>query len=159
MTDEVRKWTDKPYGPNDSQNFSTFERDLIDDLQAAKGFAQVLWNSPSDPGTALWLHKIQYIEKDSAEILKESEANAQEELEEETETVSTIASAKKMYSKQLVMKFYGHRLRDFSSKKIKQWQTVENVTSLIEESRFALYDILRKRTKGGVLDEVRRLRD
>ena len=64
-----------------------------------------------------------------------------------------------MYSKQLVMKFYGHRLRDFSSKKIKQWQTVENVTSLIEESRFALYDILRKQTKGGVLDEVRRLRD
>ena len=39
-------------------------------------------------------------------ILKESEANAQEELEEETETVSSIASAKKMYSKQLVMKFY-----------------------------------------------------
>ena len=87
MTDEVRKWTDKPYGPNDSQNFSTFERDLIDDLQAAKGFAQVLWNSPSGPGTALWLHKLQYIEKDSAEILKESEANAHEELEEETETV------------------------------------------------------------------------
>ena len=72
----------------------------------------------------MWLHKIQYIEKDSAEILKESEANAQEELEEETETFSSIASAKKMYSKQLVMKFYGHRLRDFSSKKIKQWQTV-----------------------------------
>ena len=58
MTDEVRKWTDKPYGPNDSPKFSIFERDLMDDLKGAKGFAQVLWNSPSDPGTALWLHKI-----------------------------------------------------------------------------------------------------
>lgn len=159
MTDEVRKWTDKPYGPNDSQNFSIFERDLIDDLQEKKGFPQVLWNSPSDPDAAKYLHMIQYVEKDTAKILEESEMNAKEELEEETETVSTIAYAKKSYSKQLVTKFYGHKLRDFSSKKIKQWQTVENVTSLIEESRFALYDILRKRTKGGVLDEVRRLRD
>ena len=57
------------------------------------------------------------------------------------------------------MKFHGHMLRDFGSKKIKQWQKVENVKSLIEESRFALYNILRNRTKGGVLDEVRRLRD
>ena len=57
------------------------------------------------------------------------------------------------------MKFHGHKLRDFGSKKIKQWQKVENVKSLIEESRFALYNILRNRTKGGVLDEVRRLRD
>jgi hypothetical protein len=95
MIDEVRKWTDKPYGPNDSPKFSTFERDLMDDLKGAKDFAQVLWSSPSDPGTAIWLHKIRYVEKDSTEILKESEANAQEELEEETETVSTIAYAKK----------------------------------------------------------------
>ena len=57
------------------------------------------------------------------------------------------------------MKFHGHKLRDFGSKKIKQWQKVENVKSLIEESRFALYNILRNRTKGGVLNEVRRLRD
>ena len=57
------------------------------------------------------------------------------------------------------MKFHGHMLRDFGSKKTKQWQKVENVKSLIEESRFALYNILRNRTKGGVLDEVRRLRD
>ena len=57
------------------------------------------------------------------------------------------------------MKFHGHMLREFGSKKIKQWQKVENVKSLIEESRFALYNILRNRTKGGVLDEVRRLRD
>ena len=42
MTDEVRKWEDKPYGPNDSKIFSVFERDLMDDLQAAKGFRQVL---------------------------------------------------------------------------------------------------------------------
>ena len=28
MTDEVRKWEDKPYGPNDSNIFLVFERDL-----------------------------------------------------------------------------------------------------------------------------------
>ena len=66
MTGEVRKWTDKPYGPNDSQNFSIFERDLIDDLQEKKGFPQVLWNSPSDPDAAKYLHMIQYVEKDFA---------------------------------------------------------------------------------------------
>ena len=102
---------------------------------------------------------IQYVEKDTAKILEESEMNAKEELEEETETVSTIAYAKISYSKQLVTKFYGHKLRDFSSKKVKQWQKVDNVKSLIEESRFDLYNMLRNRTKGGVLDEVRRLRD
>ena len=57
------------------------------------------------------------------------------------------------------MKFYGHKLRDFGTNKIKLRQKVDNVKSLIDEERFALYDILRKRTKGGVLDEVRRLRD
>ena len=70
MTDEVRKWEDKPYGPNDSKIFSIFERDLMDDLQAAKGFRQVLWNSPSDASTAEWLLKIIYVETDAAVILK-----------------------------------------------------------------------------------------
>jgi hypothetical protein len=79
MSDEVRKWEDKPYGPNDSRMFSVFERDLMDDLQAAKGFRQVLWNSPSDAGTASWLSKVIYVEIDAADILKESEANADEE--------------------------------------------------------------------------------
>ena len=46
---------------------------------------QVLWNSPSDPDAAKYLHMIQYVEKDSAK----------EELEEETETVSAVAYAKK----------------------------------------------------------------
>ena len=48
MTDEVRKWEEKPYGPNDSNIFSVFERDLMDDLKAKKGFRQVFWNSPAD---------------------------------------------------------------------------------------------------------------
>ena len=61
MTDEVRKWTDNSYGPSDSPTFSTFERDLMDDLKAARGLAQVLWNSPSNPNTAKWLYRIQYI--------------------------------------------------------------------------------------------------
>ena len=76
--------------------------------------------SPSDPNAAKYLHMIQYVEKDSAKILEEYEMNAKEELEEETETVLTIAYAKKSYSKQLVTKLYGHKLRDFSFKKIRQ---------------------------------------
>ena len=56
-------------------------------------------------------------------------------------------------------KFYGHKLREFGVNKIKVWQKVDNVKILIEEEIFALYDILQKRTKGGVLDEVRRLHD
>ena len=71
MTDEVRKWEDKPYGPNDSKIFSIFERDLMDDLQAEKAFRQVRWNSPSDARTAGWLSKIIYVETDAAVILKE----------------------------------------------------------------------------------------
>ena len=98
MTDEVRKWTDKPYGPNDSPKFSIFERDLIDDSQAAKGFAQVLWNNPYDESTTQWLHKIEYVENDSAVILKESELNTTEESETEIETVSEIAFTKKAYN-------------------------------------------------------------
>ena len=80
-------------------NFSIFERDLIGDLQEKKGFPQVLWNSPSDPDAAKYLHMIQYVEKDTAKILEESEMNAKEELEEETETVSTIAYAKISYTR------------------------------------------------------------
>ena len=57
------------------------------------------------------------------------------------------------------MEFYGHKLKDFGSKKSQQWQKVNNGKGLNEEQQFALYDIFRKRTKGGVLDEVRRLRD
>ena len=82
MTDEVRKWPDKPYGPNDSRNFATFERDLMDDLKASRGgFEQVLWNSPSNsnPETAKWLYMIQYVEKDSAKILEESVTNKDEQ--------------------------------------------------------------------------------
>ena len=38
-------------------------------------------------------------------------------------------------------------------------QKVNNGKGLSEEQQFAFYDIFRKRTKGGVLDEVRRFRD
>ena len=130
MTDEVRKWEDKPYGPTDSKIFSIFERDLMDDLQAAKGFRQVLWNSPSDASTASWLSKVIYVEKDAADILKESEANADEE--NENEKSETIEITKKSYCEELTMKFYGHKLRDFGVNKIKLWQKVNNVKHLIE---------------------------
>jgi hypothetical protein len=40
------------------------------------------------------------------------------------------------------MTFYGHKLRDFGVNIIKLWQKVDNVKSLIDEERFALYDIL-----------------
>ena len=141
MTDEVRKWEDVPYGPNDSNIFSVFERDLMDDLQAAKGFRQVLWNSPSDASTASWLSKVIYVEKDAADILKESEANENDE--NETETLQTIEFTKKSYCEELTMKFYGHKLRDFGVNKIKLWQKVNNVKHLIEKERFALYDFMK----------------
>jgi hypothetical protein len=65
MTDEVRKWEDKTYGPNDSKIFSVFERDLMDDLKSTKGFRQVFLNSPADTKTAHWLNMIIYVESDA----------------------------------------------------------------------------------------------
>ena len=68
MTDEVRKWEERPYGPNDSNIFSVFERDLMDDLKA--GFKQVFWKSPADARTAYWLSMIIYVETDAEELIK-----------------------------------------------------------------------------------------
>ena len=159
MTDKVRKWEDDAYGPNDSNLFSTFERDLMDDLKSTKGFRQVFWNSPSEENTAKWLNMIIYVETDVEKIIQASEEKLGEDNDSEPETLATVVTTKVSYCKQLTTKFYGHKLREFGNNKIKVWQKVENVKSLIAEERFALYDILRKRTKGGVLDEVRRLHD
>ena len=88
MTDEVRKWEDRPYRPNDSNIFSVFERDLMDDLKATKGFRQVFWNSPADARTAYWLNIIIYVETDAEELIKESEAKLEEDEENEPETIN-----------------------------------------------------------------------
>ena len=148
MIDEVRKWEDRPYGPNGSNICSVFERDLMDDLKSSKGFRQVFWNSPADAKTAYWLAMIIYVETDVEELIKGSEAEIEEDDESEPETIATIRVTKTSYCVQLTKTFYGHKLRDFGNNKIKWWQKIDNVKSLIEEERFALYDLLRKRTKG-----------
>ena len=52
------------------QIFSVFERDLMDDLKATKGFRQVFWNSPADARTAYWLNMVIYVETDAEELIK-----------------------------------------------------------------------------------------
>ena len=128
MTDEVRKWEDRPYGPNYSNIVSVFERDLMDDLKAEKGFRQVLWNSPADAKTASWLAKIIYVETDPDLITKESEEKLHEG-EYEPESATTVEVTKTSYCVQLTKKFYGHKLRDFGERKIKMWQRIDNVKS------------------------------
>ena len=96
MTDEVRKWEDKDYGPNDSKIFSVFERDLMDDLKSSKGFRQVFWNSPADAKTAYWLNMIIYVESDAEQIIQESKAKL-EEVDEQPETIETVNSTKVNY--------------------------------------------------------------
>jgi hypothetical protein len=105
---------------------------LIDDLKAAKGFRQVLWNSPADANTASWLQKIIYIETDDAVIIQLSEAKEDEDEEHETETMETVEVTKASYCVQLTKKLYGHKLRDLGINKIKLWQKIDNVKSLIE---------------------------
>ena len=124
MTDEVRKWEDKPYGPIDSNVFSVFERDLMDDLKSAKGFRQVFWNSPSDANT---------VETDVLRLIQASEEKLEGDNDSEPETIVTVTATKVSYCKQLTTKFYGHKLREFGNNKIKVWQKVDNVKRLIAE--------------------------
>ena len=131
MTDEVRKWEDKPYGPNDSKIFSVFERDLMDDLKSTKGFRQVFLNSSADTKTAHWLNMIIYVESDAVKLIQESKAKL-EEVDEQPETIETVNATKVNYCAQLTKKLYGHKLRDLEINKIKLWQKTDNVKSLIE---------------------------
>jgi hypothetical protein len=64
-------------------------------------------------------------------LIQESKAKL-EEVDEQPETIETVNATKVNCCAQLTKKLYGHKLRDPGINKIKLWQKIDNVKSLIE---------------------------
>ena len=160
-TTKTRDWVTTQYGADDAQNFTQFDEDIEEFLVDQGGVKQLLWKSEStlQQDNALYFALIKNIEVER-ELVAAGAPSYRDPLTlqgDDAETEQQRLQTRKEDAIMIMDKFYAIEL-SMKAKGIKEaMRELPVVQARIMKERRSLFELLKKRTKGQVLMEIKTL--